>query len=144
MIQFLHKHRHRLLVMSFGIIYIWFGMLKFFPGLSPAEDLAKQTIHKLTFGLIPDHISIILLAIWEVSIGVLMLVNRATKWVVYITLFHLVLTFTPLFLLPASVFDNTHTYSLTLVGQYIIKNLVLIAALLFMLPERRKEDSGIY
>ncbi len=38
---------------SIGIIYFWFGALKFFHGYSPAEDLAINTINELTFGLVP-------------------------------------------------------------------------------------------
>ena len=54
-----------MLRISIGIIYIWFGSLKFFPGVSPAEDLAKETIHLLTFGLITPGLSLLLLALWE-------------------------------------------------------------------------------
>lgn len=43
-----------LLRVSLGIVFFWFGALKFFPGLSPAQDLAMRTIDILTFGLIPS------------------------------------------------------------------------------------------
>ena len=58
-----------LLRISLGIVFFWFGILKFFPGLSPAEGLATKTIDVLTFGLIPSNISIIILAAWETLIG---------------------------------------------------------------------------
>ncbi len=138
MINFFLRHRHRLLVISLGIVYLWFGILKFFPGISPAESLAKETIHLLTFGLIPDNVSFILLAIWEVSIGLLLLLNVQLKAAVYLGLAHLLLTFTPLFLMPASSFHEEQLYSLTLIGQYIIKNIVLISALLTILPTDSK------
>lgn len=127
------KHRTRLIVISFGIIYFWFGMLKFFPGVSPAEALAKATLDKLTLGLIPSNITYCMLAAWEVTIGIAMLVNYTKRGIIYITMLHLLFTFTPLLFLPDASF-NGQPYSLTLVGQYIIKNLVLIFALLFMLP----------
>jgi uncharacterized membrane protein YphA (DoxX/SURF4 family) len=44
---------------SIGIVFLWFGVLKFFPGLSPGEDLAIQTMKKLSFGLIPGNILIV-------------------------------------------------------------------------------------
>ena len=135
MIQSLQKHRQRLLVVSLGIVYLWFGTLKFFSGLSPAEDLAKDTIRILTFGLIPDHISFCLLAIWEVSIGILLLLNKRFKVIVMLAIIHILFTFTPLFLLPAVSFNMEHMYSLTLVGQYIIKNVVLFSALLYVYPD---------
>ncbi len=133
------RNKHRLIVISLGIVYLWFGMLKFFPGLSPAETLAKETIHKLTFGLIPDDVSFILLAIWEVAIGILLLLNKRVKFVIYLALTHIVFTFSPLFLLPNLSFNQDHMYSLTLIGQYIIKNVVLFSAMLFIFPE----DSNI-
>ncbi|MBK8923776.1 MAG: DoxX family protein [Saprospirales bacterium] len=63
--------RNKLLLVrwSLAVSYLWFGMLKFFPGMSPAEELAQATIRALSFGLIPDELSIVLLAIWEVGLG---------------------------------------------------------------------------
>jgi uncharacterized membrane protein YphA (DoxX/SURF4 family) len=50
---------------SLGVVFFWFGVLKFFPGLSSAEDLATRTMSLLTFGLIPTHVAILLLALCE-------------------------------------------------------------------------------
>jgi len=133
------KYRSRLLCIGFGVMYFWFGALKFFPGLSPAEALAKATLDKLTLGLIPSTISYTMLAMWEVTIGIFMLLNMPKRWIIYITILHLLFTFTPLFLLPEATFSDP-VYSLTLVGQYIIKNIALLAALLFLL--QRKEPGN--
>jgi uncharacterized membrane protein YphA (DoxX/SURF4 family) len=111
-------------------------MLKFFPGVSPAEALAKETLDKLTFGLVPSSFTYFMLALWEVTIGIFLILNLKKKIVIYLALVHIVFTFTPLFLLPASSF-NERIYSLTLVGQYIIKNLIIFAALLFIYPEEK-------
>ena len=54
---------------SIGLVYLWFGSLKFFTGVSPAEKLAQDTIEQLTMGLLLPEISIILLALWETLIG---------------------------------------------------------------------------
>jgi hypothetical protein len=56
--QILGNH---ILAISIGLVYLWFGGLKYFPHLSPAENLAKNTIYMLTFGNIPSNVSIILL-----------------------------------------------------------------------------------
>ena len=64
--------KNRFIAITIGLVYCWFGALKFVPNLSPAEDLAKNTIRQLTFGLIPDEVSIILLAFWEVGLGFLL------------------------------------------------------------------------
>lgn len=124
--------RNSLLAISIGLVYLWFGALKFFPDLSPAEGLAKNTIHVLTFGLIPDEVSIVLLALWETWIGLFLIFNVARKTVVLLALVHIVFTFTPLLFFPDQVFNEGPLY-LTLLGQYIIKNLIIIAALLSLL-----------
>jgi hypothetical protein len=49
----------RLLRWAIGINYLWFGALKFFSGLSPAEALAKDTVRIITFGMIPDDVNYI-------------------------------------------------------------------------------------
>jgi uncharacterized membrane protein YkgB len=128
------------MIISISIIYLWFGMLKFFPGVSPAENLAKETITLLTFGLIPSSVSIILLAIWEVAIGILLLVFPGRKAGFHLAMIHLVFTFSPLILLPADAFQHT-PFTLTLVGQYILKNLVILCALLFVYP--RKDEGSV-
>lgn len=113
---------------SIGIIYLWFGSLKYFPGVSPAEELAKETIHLLTFGLISPELSLLLLAIWETVIGILLISGLFWRFTFWLVLIHMICTFTPLALLPHLSFSQM-PFSLTLVGQYIIKNIVIISAL---------------
>src|SRR5437667_8738862 len=59
-----------LIRISLGVVFFWFGFLKFFPGMSPAQDLASRTIELLTFGQVPARVSIYLLAAWESAIGI--------------------------------------------------------------------------
>ncbi|MGB0850442.1 MAG: DoxX family membrane protein [Bacteroidia bacterium] len=118
-----------LLSVSIGLIYLWFGALKFFPGLSPAEDLAMNTIDELTFGIIPPKVSYLLLAIWETAVGLALLFGFRRRLFSALALVHLVCTFTPIFLFPEVSFTQA-PYGWTLVGQYIFKNIVLIAALI--------------
>lgn len=112
---------------SIGIIYIWFGMLKFFHGYSPAEDLAINTIHKLTAGLIPAQTSILLLAIWEVALGILLLTGLFIRKLLLFLLLHMLCTFTPMLFFPDLSF-KVAPYGFTLVGQYIMKNIIIISA----------------
>lgn len=130
--------QNSLVKISIGIIYLWFGTLKFFPELSPAEGLATETIRELTFGIIPAYISIILLALLEVGIGICFLLNIQPKKVAVVAVGHLVCTFAPLFFFKAISF-NGYPIFLTLVGQYIVKNLIIIAALLSILKEKEKQ-----
>ncbi|WP_242130662.1 doxx family protein [Aestuariivivens marinum] len=126
-------NKHRLLSISIGIIYVWFGLLKFFPELSPADALAKQTITFLTIGLIPETISILMLAFIEVTIGIFLICNFQIKKTITAAILHLILTFIPVLFFPEVSFAEVPLV-LTLVGQYIIKNIVIISALLFIYP----------
>ena len=131
---------NQILAIGIGIIYIWFGTLKYFPGLSPAEELAKNTIDALTFNLIPSSVSIILLAIWESLLGIFFILNIYRRRVIEIAIVHMVLTFTPLFLFPEQVFTNA-PFQPTLLGQYIFKNIIIIGALLtlYKLPATKNK-----
>ncbi|MCB0373457.1 MAG: hypothetical protein KDD31_10640 [Muricauda sp.] len=130
------KTKNRWMVIAIGFVYLWFGALKFVPHLSPAEDLAKNTIHRLTLGLLDDQVSIILLAIWEVGLGILMLANLYRRTAVIIAMAHMVLTFTPFLFFPDAVF-GPGPFSLTLVGQYIVKNVIILAALVSIYERKR-------
>lgn len=121
----------RMLSISIGIIYLWFGFLKFFPGLSPADSLAKQAISLLTFDLLPENIGLLLLAIMEVVIGLCLIFNLQLKKIIIAAIIHLVFTFIPVIFFPEISFSKA-PFSLTLVGQYIIKNIVIISALLLI------------
>lgn len=119
------KNIVNLLRISLGIIFLWYGMLKFFPELSPAEDLAINTINWMFNGLIPSEISIKLLALWEVLVGIGFILGFYTRYITILFLIHMVLTFLPLFIFPELSFTNA-PYAFTIVGQYIVKNIVFI------------------
>lgn len=123
------RWKPNILAVSIGVVYLWFGSLKFFPHLSPAEGLAKNTIHQLTLGILPDSVSIILLALLEVGIGLLLLLGIWRKFTVIVALGHMALTFTPMLFFPLESFQQP-PFVPTLLGQYIGKNLVIVAALL--------------
>lgn len=116
-----------LLRISIGIIYLWFGALKFFHGYSPAEDLAVNTINKLTFALIPQPVNIILLAIWECAIGICLVAGKFVRLALVFLFIHMACTFTPLIFFPSISF-NYAPYGFTLVGQYIMKNIIIVCA----------------
>lgn len=122
----------KFLGLSVGLVYLWFGVLKFFPALSPAEDLAKQTINALSFGWLPADVSIKLLAIWETLIGLALISNVYRKVTLWITFLHILLTFSPFFLFPEQSFTRL-PYGFTLLGQYIFKNIIIIGALIVLL-----------
>lgn len=110
-----------------GIVFFWFGFLKFFPGLSPAESLATRTIETLTFGLIPAGISLPLLATWESLIGLGLIFGVFMRATLLLLFLQMLGTITPIFFFPHEVF-TVFPIAPTLEGQYIIKNVVLISA----------------
>lgn len=116
-----------LLRLSVGIVFLWFGALKFFPELSPAEDLATRTINQLTFGLISEDVALVILAIWECLIGIGLIFGVFLRATLLLLFLQMLGTITPIFFFPDEVFTR-FPYALTLEGQYIVKNMVLISA----------------
>jgi uncharacterized membrane protein YphA (DoxX/SURF4 family) len=110
-----------------GIVFLWFGFLKFFPGLSPAQDLAERTIHDLTFGIVGPAVSLPVLAAWESLIGIGLIAGRFLRAMLFLLAVQMIGTFLPLIFYPSETFTQ-FPYAPTLEGQYIIKNLVLIGA----------------
>lgn len=110
-----------------GVVFLWFGTLKFFPGLSPAEDLATRTIQELSRGFIAPAVSLPVLAAWESLIGLGLLTGRFLRATLLLLAIQMIGTLTPLILFPAETF-TLFPISPTLEGQYIIKNVVLIGA----------------
>ncbi len=113
-------------VARFGlfVVFFWFGILKVI-GLSPASGLVQrlfeQTITFMDFGTF-----LVLFGLFECLIGVLFLIRGAERVVIPLLFIHMITTFGPLVLLPEETWSGVMVP--TLEGQYIIKNLVLIAA----------------
>jgi uncharacterized membrane protein YkgB len=116
-----------LLRLTLGIIFLWFGVLKFVPGLSPAQSLAGDTIAVLSFGLLSPAAAVGILAGWESLIGLGLLTGVVLRGTLFLLWLQMLGTITPLFLFPELCF-RVYPVAPTLEGQYIIKNLVLISA----------------
>ncbi|GAB5534218.1 MAG: DoxX family protein [Rubricoccaceae bacterium] len=119
----------RLLRVAIGLVFVWFGALKLVPGLSPAEDLVKATVYFVDADLFYP-----ILAVWEVLIGVLLLIRPAVRGALLLLALQMPGTFLPFIVLPEVCFSAwpftspEDLFALTMEGQYIVKNLVLIAA----------------
>ncbi|MCS7062051.1 MAG: DoxX family membrane protein [Anaerolineae bacterium] len=114
---------------ALGVVFLWFGALKFIPGLSPAQSLAARTIDLLSFGLIVPPVSMLILAAWECLIGLGLITGRFIRVTIFLLLTQMAGTLTPLFLFPTETW-TAFPIAPTIEGQYIIKNLVLVAAAL--------------
>lgn len=107
-----------------GIVFVWFGALKLVPGLSPAEDLVRNAIH-----FVPPELFQPILAIWEMAIGIGLLLGRFLRVTLLLLFGQMAGTALPLVLLPDVVW-TAFPFGLTLEGQYIVKNLVIIGSAL--------------
>jgi uncharacterized membrane protein YkgB len=116
--------RYGLLVLrvGLGIVFFWFGLLKFFPGLSPAEGLVRNTVYFIN----PD-LFLPVLAAWETLIGIGLIWGKYIRLTLLLLFLQMPGTALPIVVLPEVVWTH-FPYGLTLEGQYIIKNLVLIGA----------------
>jgi uncharacterized membrane protein YphA (DoxX/SURF4 family) len=116
---------------SIGIVFFWFGVLKFFPNLSPAQDLAARTIEMLTFGIVPPAVALFVLAVWECAIGIGLITGKFMRATLLLLFVQMLGTVTPLFLFPQETWTIFPIVP-TLEGQYIIKNIVIVSAALVL------------
>ena len=110
----------------FGLfaIFFWFGALKVVD-MSPASPLV-QNLFEHTISFMSFDTFIVLFGLFECLIGVLFIIRGLERVVIPLLFLHMITTFMPLFLLPAVTWGGFLVP--TLEGQYIIKNLVVIAA----------------
>lgn len=113
-----------ILRISLGIVFLWFGILKFFKGLSPAEELVRNTVY-----FIDPDVFIPILAVWESLIGLGLITGKFLRVTILLLFLQMPGTALPLLILPKKVW-TVFPYGLTLEGQYIVKNLVLIGSAL--------------
>ena len=122
------------------IVFFWFGALKVV-GLSPAnvlvQELFEKTVHMMTFGQF-----IVLFGFFECIIGILFIIPKLERIVIPLLFLHMVMTFMPLFVLPDITWNGFLVPSLE--GQYIIKNLALIACALgvaSVMPSKKARET---
>lgn len=107
------------------LIFFWFGFLKIIE-LSPAETLVTNLHNKTVAPYIGMETFLLLLGFTECIIGILWLIPKLTRFVIILFIFQMSTTFLPLIVIPEETWDNFLVLSLS--GQYIFKNLVLIAS----------------
>ena len=111
-----------LLRIGLGVVFLWFGALKLIPGLSPAEELVRNTIYFVEPARFQPF-----LAVWEMAIGMGLLIGKHLRITLLLLFLQIPGTALPLLILPDVVW-TVFPYGLTLEGQYIVKNLVIIGS----------------
>jgi uncharacterized membrane protein YkgB len=141
--RWLARHNIALLRVSMGATIFGFGVLKYFPGVSPAESLILATTHLLTFGLIPDYVAMILLATAECTIGLSLMLGRGLRVTRYLLVLWTLGILSPAVLLAGRLFMGPY-HAPTLEGQYVLKDIVLLTASLVIATtlSRSKKDAG--
>jgi len=120
-----------ILRISLGAVFLAFGALKFFPGVSPAQSLVERTTDLLLLGLVPGPVALVLVATLECVIGLCLISGRAMRGAIYLLFMQLVGILSPLVLLPGRLFAGPHGAP-TLEGQYVLKDLILVGATLVL------------
>ena len=118
-----------LIRLSLFIIFFWFGLLKPL-GLSAAEQLVLDTVYWMP--IFSAHAWLSIIGWWEVVIGLCFLFEKTTKIALVLLLLQMTGTFMPLIILPDVTFQNSNFFTPTLEGQYILKNILIIAAALII------------
>jgi putative oxidoreductase len=113
-----------MLRVSLGAVFVWFGLLKIFE-VSPVSDLVARTVYWVD----PDVI-VPLLGAFEVTVGTLLLLGRALRLTLLLFVAQMVGTFLTFFVLPNVTFRDGNPFLLTVEGEFVVKNLVLISAAL--------------
>jgi uncharacterized membrane protein YkgB len=122
--EWLGRHSVDILRISLGLIFLGFGLLKFFPGASPAEALVMRTLDTLTLGLVEGRDAVVLTALMECFIGLTLVTGRFLRTGLLVLGMALVGIMSPLVLFFGDLFPGAPT----LEAQYVLKDVVLAAA----------------
>ena len=123
--RWLAAHSVSLLRISLGLVFLGFGVLKFFPGASPAEDLVMRTVDALTLGVVSGTPAVVLTAAMETFIGLTLVTGRGLRAGLVVLAGAMVGIMSPLVLFPGDLFPGGLP---TIEGQYVLKDIVLAAA----------------
>lgn len=121
------RHSVSALRIAVGLVFFGFGVLKYLPGVSPAENLTKATTDILFFGLVPGNVAIVMIATLECFIGLCLLANRGMRVALWLLTVQFVGILSPLVVLPGRLFSGLH-HAPTLEGQYVLKDIILVGA----------------
>lgn len=122
LIALMRAHGVRILRLALGVVFIWFGALKVI-GRSPVADLVAETVYWVSPGwFVP------LLGWWEFAVGLGLLLGIALRLTLLLFWLQLAGTFLVLVLRPDLAFQAGNPLLLTVPGEFVVKNLVLIAA----------------
>lgn len=142
--HWLARHSVALLRISLGLVFLGFGLLKFVPGLSPAEALAERTLETMSFGLVSGRVALLLIASLETIVGLCLVTGLFLRLGLALLAPVSAGIMAPLVLFPGELFSGRFNAP-TLEAQYVLKDVVLLAAVLVVAARtfgRRPTDEG--
>ena len=120
-----------------GVVIFVFGFAKYFPGVSPAQGVVLAVNRILTFGLMPDKVTLILFATVESLLGLSLITGWGLRFAIYPLALWALAILSPLVLLTGQLFSGPH-HALTLLGQYVFKDIILLASVLVIAARVRR------
>ncbi|MFC0544253.1 hypothetical protein [Kutzneria chonburiensis] len=138
----LARYSFPLLRVTLGLVIFGFGFLKYFSGVSPAQDLVLHVNRILSLGLVPDQVALPVFATVESLLGLSLITGRGLRYVVYPLTLWAVAILSPLVLFPAELFSGPD-HAPTLAGQYVLKDIILLAACLVVMARVRNNARGL-
>lgn len=122
--RWLTRYSILILRVSLGLVFLGFGVLKFIPGASPAEELAVRTVERLSLGVLSGGVALFVTAAAECFIGLTLISGRLLRTGLLVLAASMVGILSPLVLFFTDLFPGAPT----LEGQYVLKDIVLVAA----------------
>src|SRR3954467_4167189 len=110
-----------------GVVFVWFGALKVF-GASPVAAMVSGTLPWAD-----PHVTVMVLGAAEVAFGIALILRFALRLVLPLLAAHLTGTCLTFVMLPGLMFRDHDPFLLTESGEFVAKNLVLIAATIVLL-----------
>jgi putative oxidoreductase len=111
-----------LLRVSLGLVFLWFGGLKV-AGATPVEELVAATVYWVDPGwFVPA------LGVFEIVVGLGLIAGLALRLVLALFVAQMIGTFGVLVFQPQIAFQDGNPLALTVEGEFVIKNLVLLSA----------------
>lgn len=139
--NWLARYSFPLLRVTLGLVILGFGFLKYFYGVSPAQDLVLHVNRILSLGLVPDQVALPLFATVESLLGLSLITGRGLRHVVYPLTLWAIAILSPLVLFPGELFSGPD-HAPTLAGQYVLKDVILLAASLVVMARVRNNTRG--
>jgi uncharacterized membrane protein YphA (DoxX/SURF4 family) len=122
LVPWLRSWSPRILRVVLGLVFVWFGALKVF-GVTPVFDLVASTVYWVD----PDWF-VPALGVAEILIGVGLIGGWLLRWVLLAFVAQMIGTALVFVNLPEVAFQDGNPLKLTVEGEFVIKNLVLLAA----------------